>query len=153
MTTRLEKDSFGTIAVASDRLWGAQTQRSLAHFAISTERMPEELIHDLLHPIGQARNHPGQREGHRLAALVGAIELLAIFQRAAIANLDGVARLRIGARTLLGHGNANPGGRLFLPGCGYPGLEREGDMKAVMGATSWFMNLPLRRLWVDYLRR
>ena len=42
--TRLEKDSFGTIAVATDRLWGAQTQRSLAHFAISSERMPIELI-------------------------------------------------------------------------------------------------------------
>ena len=45
--TRLEKDSFGTIAVAVDRLWGAQTQRSLDHFAISTERMPDELIHAL----------------------------------------------------------------------------------------------------------
>ncbi|MGB7501145.1 MAG: class II fumarate hydratase [Azonexus sp.] len=45
--TRLEKDSFGNIAVAVDRLWGAQTQRSLAHFAISTERMPEDLIHAL----------------------------------------------------------------------------------------------------------
>ncbi len=44
---RLEKDSFGTIEVASERLWGAQTQRSLAHFAISTERMPDELIHAL----------------------------------------------------------------------------------------------------------
>jgi fumarate hydratase class II len=42
--TRLEKDSFGTIAVATDHLWGAQTQRSLAHFAISSERMPIELI-------------------------------------------------------------------------------------------------------------
>jgi fumarate hydratase class II len=45
--TRLEKDSFGTIAVAVDRLWGAQTQRSLEHFAISGERMPPELIHAL----------------------------------------------------------------------------------------------------------
>jgi fumarate hydratase class II len=45
--TRLEKDSLGHIAVAVDRLWGAQTQRSLAHFAISTERMPDELIHAL----------------------------------------------------------------------------------------------------------
>jgi len=44
---RLEKDSFGTIEVASEHLWGAQTQRSLAHFAISTERMPDELIHAL----------------------------------------------------------------------------------------------------------
>ena len=45
--TRLEKDSFGTIEVAAERLWGAQTQRSLAHFAISSERMPEALIHAL----------------------------------------------------------------------------------------------------------
>ncbi len=44
---RLEKDSFGTIEVASEHLWGAQTQRSLVHFAISTERMPDELIHAL----------------------------------------------------------------------------------------------------------
>ena len=44
---RLEKDSFGHIAVAVDRLWGAQTQRSLEHFAISTERMPGELIRAL----------------------------------------------------------------------------------------------------------
>ena len=44
---RLEHDSFGAIAVADTALWGAQTQRSLHHFAISTERMPRELIHAL----------------------------------------------------------------------------------------------------------
>ena len=42
--TRTERDSFGAIEVPAERLWGAQTQRSLQHFAISTERMPEELI-------------------------------------------------------------------------------------------------------------
>ncbi len=41
---RSERDSFGTIEVPAERLWGAQTQRSLAHFAISGERMPRELI-------------------------------------------------------------------------------------------------------------
>ncbi len=41
---RIEKDTFGPISVASDALWGAQTQRSLHHFAISTERMPRELV-------------------------------------------------------------------------------------------------------------
>ncbi len=41
---RLERDTFGEIAVAGDSLWGAQTQRSLQHFRISTERMPPELI-------------------------------------------------------------------------------------------------------------
>jgi fumarate hydratase class II len=42
--TRTERDTFGEIEVAADRLWGAQTQRALQHFAISTERMPHELI-------------------------------------------------------------------------------------------------------------
>ena len=45
--TRLERDSFGPIEVPSARLWGAQTQRSLEHFRISTERMPDELIRAL----------------------------------------------------------------------------------------------------------
>jgi fumarate hydratase class II len=44
MEHRIEKDSFGPIDVPSERLWGAQTQRSLHHFAISTERMAPELI-------------------------------------------------------------------------------------------------------------
>ncbi|MES2832830.1 MAG: class II fumarate hydratase [Pseudomonadota bacterium] len=43
-TYRNEHDSFGQIEVDAARLWGAQTQRSLQHFAISTERMPPELI-------------------------------------------------------------------------------------------------------------
>jgi fumarate hydratase class II len=45
--TRIEKDTFGPIEVPEDRLWGAQTQRSLEHFRISTERMPPELIQAL----------------------------------------------------------------------------------------------------------
>ncbi|MBI3094709.1 MAG: class II fumarate hydratase [Rhodocyclales bacterium] len=42
--TRTERDSFGPIEVPADRLWGAQTQRSLEHFDISSERMPEEIL-------------------------------------------------------------------------------------------------------------
>jgi fumarate hydratase, class II len=42
--TRTEHDTFGPIDVPSDRLWGAQTQRSMQHFHISTEQMPRELI-------------------------------------------------------------------------------------------------------------
>ena len=45
--TRMESDSFGPIAVPAQRLWGAQTQRSLIHFAISGERQPRELLHAL----------------------------------------------------------------------------------------------------------
>ncbi|MBH1929182.1 class II fumarate hydratase [Serratia rubidaea] len=44
---RSEKDSMGAIEVPADRLWGAQTQRSLEHFHISTEKMPTALIHAL----------------------------------------------------------------------------------------------------------
>ena len=42
--TRTERDSFGPIEVPAERLWGAQTERSLHHFHISTERMPHELL-------------------------------------------------------------------------------------------------------------
>jgi fumarate hydratase, class II len=41
---RIEKDTFGPIEVPADKLWGAQTQRSLQNFAISTEKMPAPLI-------------------------------------------------------------------------------------------------------------
>jgi fumarate hydratase, class II len=47
MQTRVEKDTFGPIEVPADRLWGAQTQRSLHHFKISGERMPRALVHAL----------------------------------------------------------------------------------------------------------
>ena len=46
--TRTERDTFGPIDVPADRLWGAQTQRSLEHFRISTEKMPAALIRALL---------------------------------------------------------------------------------------------------------
>lgn len=44
---RIEKDSMGSIDVPADKLWGAQTQRSLEHFRISTEKMPVELVYAL----------------------------------------------------------------------------------------------------------
>ena len=46
-TSRRESDSMGPIEVPADKLWGAQTQRSLEHFRISTEKMPLSLIHAL----------------------------------------------------------------------------------------------------------
>jgi fumarate hydratase class II len=45
--SRLEKDSFGTIEVPADRLWGAQTERSRRFFRISGERMPLPVIYAL----------------------------------------------------------------------------------------------------------
>ena len=42
--TRTEGDSFGSMEVPLNALWGAQTQRSLTHFNISTELMPGPLL-------------------------------------------------------------------------------------------------------------
>jgi fumarate hydratase class II len=44
MATRTERDTFGPIEVPAEHLWGAQTQRSLQFFAVSTEKMPRELV-------------------------------------------------------------------------------------------------------------
>ena len=65
---RIEKDTFGDIAVAADRLWGAQTQRSLHHFDISTEQMPRRA--DPRARAGQAqrrRRQPRARHARRRA--------------------------------------------------------------------------------------
>ncbi len=44
---RIEKDTMGEMKVPNEQLWGAQTQRSLMNFKISTEKMPKELIEAL----------------------------------------------------------------------------------------------------------
>ena len=44
MNTRIERDSLGEIEVPEDKLWGAQTQRSLQNFQIGKEIMPVEII-------------------------------------------------------------------------------------------------------------
>jgi fumarate hydratase, class II len=48
MATRIEQDTFGPIQVPAERLWGAQTQRSLQNFDISVERQPKEMIRALV---------------------------------------------------------------------------------------------------------
>lgn len=48
MATRIEHDTFGPIEVPAERLWGAQTQRSLQNFDISGERQPLEIIRALV---------------------------------------------------------------------------------------------------------
>ena len=44
---RTEKDTMGTVQVPSDKLWGAQTQRSFENFRIGGQRMPLEVVHAL----------------------------------------------------------------------------------------------------------
>ncbi len=47
MKTRVETDTMGPIEVPADRYWGAQTQRSLTHFRIGSDRFPREMIRAL----------------------------------------------------------------------------------------------------------
>jgi fumarate hydratase, class II len=47
MTMRVETDSMGRIEVRADRYWGAQTERSLHHFAIANDRMPLAVVRAL----------------------------------------------------------------------------------------------------------
>jgi fumarate hydratase, class II len=61
--TRFESDSLGRVAVPADKLWGAQTQRSLEHFSIGQELMPRELItaYAVLKRAAAIANHGGGR--------------------------------------------------------------------------------------------
>ena len=45
--TRVESDAFGPLDIPADKLWGAQTQRSLHNFRIGSERMPIEIVRAL----------------------------------------------------------------------------------------------------------
>ncbi len=81
IATRIERDTFGPIAVAADRLWGAQTQRSLQNFDISGEQQPREIIHALVQIKRSAArvNHALglQDEGKTKAIVAAADEVMA----------------------------------------------------------------------------
>jgi len=60
---RKERDSLGEVNVQSDKLWGAQTQRSLEHFSIGHDLMPREMIaaYAILKKAAATANHSGGR--------------------------------------------------------------------------------------------
>jgi fumarate hydratase class II len=60
---RRETDSLGTIKVPADKLWGAQTQRSLEHFSIGKDLIPREMItaYATLKKAAANANHAGER--------------------------------------------------------------------------------------------
>ncbi|MEO8164203.1 MAG: class II fumarate hydratase [Betaproteobacteria bacterium] len=75
--TRIERDSFGEIEVRADRLWGAQTQRSLQNFRISSERMPQELIHALARvkrACARVNAELGQLDEKKAGAIIAAAD-------------------------------------------------------------------------------
>jgi fumarate hydratase class II len=60
---RKETDSLGIVEVPADKLWGAQTQRSLEHFGIGTDLIPREMItaYAILKKAAATANHAGKR--------------------------------------------------------------------------------------------
>ena len=60
---RKESDSLGVVEVPADKLWGAQTQRSLEHFSIGKDLMPREMItaYATLKKAAATANHAGKR--------------------------------------------------------------------------------------------
>src|SRR6202051_2118753 len=72
---RIETDSLGEVKVPVDKLWGAQTQRSLEHFSIGKDLIPREMIaaYAVLKKAASHANHASKRledEPHKLIVQV-----------------------------------------------------------------------------------
>src|SRR5256886_11262986 len=69
---RKETDSLGVVEVPTDKLWGAQTQRSLEHFSIGEDLIPREMItsYAILKKAVAVANHAGKRLGDQQYTLI-----------------------------------------------------------------------------------
>jgi fumarate hydratase class II len=69
---RKEMDSLGEVDVPADKLWGAQTQRSLEHFSIGKDLIPREMItaYATLKKAAANANHAGKRLDSRTHKLI-----------------------------------------------------------------------------------
>ena len=79
MEYRMEHDTMGQVAVPADKLWGAQTQRSLENFPIGEEKMPPDLIQAfaILKKACAAANHRlGKLDDRRFALIQGACQAI-----------------------------------------------------------------------------
>jgi fumarate hydratase class II len=72
MGIRKETDSLGEVDVPSDKLWGAQTQRSLEHFSIGHDLIPREMIaaYATLKKAAARANHAGARLDDKRCGLI-----------------------------------------------------------------------------------
>jgi fumarate hydratase class II len=81
MGVRKETDSLGEVDVPNDKLWGAQTQRSLEHFSIGQDLMPSEMItaYAILKKAAAKANRAGKRldEQHHKLIIQVCDEILA----------------------------------------------------------------------------
>src|SRR5215813_10498533 len=69
---REETDSLGVVEVPADKLWGAQTQRSLEHFSIGKDLIPREMItaYAVLKKSAAIANHAGKRLDKKRSKLI-----------------------------------------------------------------------------------
>src|SRR6266478_9146395 len=69
---RKETDSLGVVEVPADKLWGAQTQRSLEHFSIGKDLIPREMItaYAILKKAAATANHASKRLGDQQYQLI-----------------------------------------------------------------------------------
>jgi fumarate hydratase class II len=69
---RKETDSLGVVEVPADKLWGAQTQRSLEHFSIGKDLIPREMINSyaVLKKAAAVANHNSKRLGDEQFKLI-----------------------------------------------------------------------------------
>jgi len=74
-STRKESDSLGEVEVSADKLWGAQTQRSLEHFSIGADLMPREMItaYAILKKAAAIANHADKRLGDEQFQLISQV--------------------------------------------------------------------------------
>src|SRR3954453_2218251 len=72
MEMRKETDSLGEVDVPADKLWGAQTQRSLEHFSIGKDLIPREMItgYAILKKAAANTNHAGKRLDDKTHGLI-----------------------------------------------------------------------------------
>ena len=79
---RKETDSLGEVDVPADKLWGAQTQRSLEHFSIGSDLIPREMItaYAILKKAAANANFAGKRLDPKLHDLIAQVcdEILAV---------------------------------------------------------------------------
>src|ERR1700740_2685041 len=69
---RTEADSLGRVEVPAEKLWGAQTQRSLQHFSIGRDLIPREMItaYAIIKRAAAAANHRGGRLPDQVFVLI-----------------------------------------------------------------------------------
>lgn len=81
---RIEKDYMGEIKVPSDKLWGAQTQRAIKHFNVSTEKIPSILLFSLIllkKAAAKVNNDLGLLDNKKTVAIIQAIDEIIVYNK------------------------------------------------------------------------